>query len=231
MIIYMESKSEFYIVDFDRTLVDSDKLLDVFITIANKYYNIPREQIEKAHEDIKARGDSFDTAGYVREHLYEEDRGDEWGHLKATYAKECEALNMLMPGASELIEWLESNDKRYGLLTYGNPLWQGMKLAAAGFEQTPHIVMVHKEKGKLISTWKNEDGTFLIPDAFGGGIVDRIVMIDDKAVSFSDFPSVPSQGYWVLDPGNELPSQQGSVPDNVVRYTDLFSVLNKLQSM
>lgn len=219
---------DFYIVDFDRTLVDSDKLFEVFIGIAHNYFDIPREQIEKANEDMKARGDSFDTAGYVREHLYELDRGDEWNSLKKAFVQECQALNMLLPGAAELIEWLESNDKQYGILTYGNPMWQGLKITAAGFEQTNHIVMVHKEKGRLISSWQDESGIFNLPEAFGSGVVDRIIMIDDKAVSFSEFPGEPSHGYWVLDPANELPSQQGSVPDNVTRCKDLYAAIDTL---
>ena len=222
------NSTNFYIVDFDRTLVDSDKLFEVFIEIAHRYFDIPREQIEKANADIKARGDSFDTAGYVREHLYEEDRGDEWKSLKQAYIKECQSLNMLLPGADELIERLNSHDKQYGILTYGNPMWQGLKITAAGFEQTNHIVMVHKEKGRLISSWRDANGMFHLPEAFGGGTVDRVVMIDDKAISFSEFPESPSQGYWVLDPANELPSQQGSVPDNVARHKDLFSVIDNL---
>lgn len=222
------NKTEFYIVDFDRTLVDADKLLGVFIEIAHKYLDIPREQMEKANEDIKARGDSFDTAGYVREHLYEQDRGDEWNSLKKLYIQECQALNMLLPGAAELIEWLESNDKQYGILTYGNPMWQGLKITAAGFEQTSHIVMVHKEKGRLISSWRDESGIFNLPEAFGGGVVDSIVMIDDKAVSFSEYPEEPSRGYWVLDPANELPSQQGNVQENIERCTDLHEVMKRL---
>jgi hypothetical protein len=44
--------NRFNIVDFDRTLVDSDKLLEVFMEIANDYYNIPREQIEKADREF-----------------------------------------------------------------------------------------------------------------------------------------------------------------------------------
>lgn len=221
-------KTEFYIVDFDRTLVDSDKLFEVFIEIAHRYFAIPREQIEKANEDMKARGDSFDTAGYVREHLYEEDRGDEWKSLKQAYIKECQALNMLIPGASELIQWLESNGKQYGILTYGNPMWQGLKITAAGFDQTNHIVMVHKEKGRLITSWRDDSGMFRLPEAFGAGLVDSVVMIDDKAISFCEFPGEPSKGYWVLDPQNELPSQQGSVPENVVRCVDLREVISHM---
>lgn len=221
-------KIEFYIVDFDRTLVDSDKLLEVFLEIAHNYYDIPREQIEKADADVKQRGDSFDTAGYVRDHLMAIDRGDDWADLEKQFIHESRSLNYLLPGAAELLEWLPAHGKRYGILTYGNPLWQRLKLTAAGFNHVHHIIMEQKEKGKLISSWLRSDGTFRIPDALGRGSADAIIMIDDKAISFADFPSSPSRGYWVLDPAHELPSQKGDVPQNVTRFGDLQSVIANL---
>lgn len=223
-----ENKHGFYIVDFDRTLADSDKLLEVFIEIADKYFQIPKEQIEKVDADIKQRGDTFFLASYVRDQLNEEGRIEEWADLEKQFIHESRALNYLLPGAAELLEWLAANGKRYGILTYGDPLWQHLKLTAAGFNHVRHIIMEQKEKGKFISGWQRPDGTFRIPDALGRGDADFIVMFDDKAVSFSDFPTAPSHGYWVLNPEHELPSQQGTVPSNVTRYTNLFEVIETL---
>lgn len=220
--------ADFFIVDFDRTLVDADKLLEVFIELASSYLNIPRQEIEKADLDVKKRGDSFDLAGYIREHLSAEGQEKEWADLEKKFIHESRALNYLLPGAAELLEWLAAHGKRYGILTYGNPLWQRLKLTAAGFNHVHHIVMEQKEKGKFISGWQRQDGTFRIPDALGRGTADHIIMIDDKAVSFDHFPEEPSHGYWVLDPARELPSQQGSVPPNIERYNDLHAVIDAL---
>lgn len=218
----------FYITDFDRTLVDSDKLLEVFIEITEEHFAIPREQIEKADRDIKQRGDSFDTAGYVRDHLAEEGKSEEWDALEKQFIHECRSLNMLLPGAKELLDWYAANGKRYGILTYGNHLWQGIKLTAAGFNHVDHIIMDYKEKGRLIKHWRLEDGTFRMPHEFGGGIVDKIILLDDKAVSFSEFPNSPSEGYWVVDQTKALPSQSGEVPSNVYNMNNLFEVVEKL---
>lgn len=218
----------FYIVDFDRTLADSDKLLEVFIEIANNYFDIPREQLIKVDADIKARGDSNDMAGYVRDHLAEQGEGEKWGDLEKRFIHDSRALNYLLPGATELQGWLSANNKRHGILTYGNPLWQKMKLTASGFNHVPRIVTEHKHKGRLIRDWQQADGTFAIPHEFGGGFASKVILIDDKAVSFADFPSAPSGGHWVLDPSRELPSQQGVVPGNVQRHSDLFSVIESL---
>lgn len=216
--------NEFYIVDFDRTLVDTDKMTEVFIEIAEQYGAISREQIEKADADVKRQGDSFDTAGYVRDRLSAEGRSEQWDTLEKQYIHESRSLNYLLPGAAELLEWLAANGKRYGILTYGNPLWQRIKLTAAGFNHTRHIIMEQKEKGRLISSWQRPDG-FRLPQAMGGGDASHIILIDDKAVSFDHFPSSPSRGYWVLDPTNELPSQKGSVPTNVTRHYSLIELV------
>lgn len=222
--------SVFYILDFDRTLADSDKLLEVFIEVAEEHSAISREQIEKADRDVKLRGDSFDTASYVRDHLVIADDGqsDEWDRMLKQFIHECRSLNMLLPGASDLLERLATRGDRYGILTYGNPLWQGIKLTAAGFNHVDHIVTDRKEKSLFIKKWQQADGSFTIPHEFGGGTAASVVMIDDKAVSFDGFPGVPSKGYWVVDKGNMLPSQQGEVPENVDWYPGLPELIADL---
>lgn len=222
------NQQKFYIVDFDRTLVDSDKLLQVFIEVAQQHGGITREQIEAADVAIKSTGDSFDTAGFVRDHLFAEGRGEEWDDMEKQFIHESRALNYMLTGASELIGYLKLTGSKYGILTYGNPLWQRIKITAAGFNHVPHIIMTQKEKGRLVSSWQREDGLFQLPQEFGGGVVEEIVLIDDKAVSFTEYPDVPSQGFWVLDPAHELPSQQGTVPANVQRHNDLHSVIKSL---
>lgn len=213
--------SAFYIVDFDRTLADSDKLLEVFMEVADEFFEIPSEQIKRADADVKARGDSFDTASFVRDYLHEHGEGGKWQELEKQFIHQSRSLNMLLPGAVELLDHLRSTGEGYGILTYGNPLWQHLKLAAAGFNHVNRIVMEQKEKGKLITSWRQPNGQFILPQEFGGSHVDRIVMFDDKAVSFNSFPPAPSQGYQVVDPARILPSQAGEVPDNVIQAPNL----------
>ena len=224
----LDPANEFYIVDFDRTLVDTDKLNEVFGEIADSYGAISREQLMQADADMKRIGDSLATAGYVRDHLNNVGRSDEWAALEKQFIHESRSLNYLLPGAAELLEWLAARGKRYGIITYGDPLWQRLKLTAAGFKHIPHIIMEQKEKGRFISSWRLSDGTFRLPDAFKRDVVERVVMIDDKAVSFTEFPSGPSKGFWVLDPSHELPSQQGEVPVNVVRVSSLVELIEHL---
>lgn len=226
----MADQKPFFIVDFDRTTADSDKLLEVFLSVVDQYLDLPREQIEAADADVKARGDSFDTASYVRNYLADHDEVGKWDQLTKQFIHESRSLNMLMPGASELLQYLDQNKIKYGILTYGNPLWQHLKLSAAGFNHVRRIVMTTKEKGRLIAGWQQPDGSFILPHELGGGTVGSVVMIDDKAVSFEGFPGQPSEGFWVLDPAHELISQQGAVPDNVTRFRNLAETLEYLIS-
>lgn len=218
----------FYIVDFDRTLADSDKLLQVFIEITNQYIILPLSQVEKIDADVKAKGDSFDTASYVRNHLADSDQLDLWERLEKQFIHESRALNMLLPGASELLSYLNQGQLPHGILTYGNPMWQHLKLTAAGFNHVHRIVTTNKHKGLLISSWLKEDGLFHLPQEFGGVTARKIVLIDDKAASFEGFPGEPSTGYQVLNLDNALPAQLGDVPSNVTHANTLAEVINLL---
>lgn len=218
----------FYIVDFDRTLADSDKLLQVFIEITNQYIILPLSQVEKIDADVKAKGDSFDTASYVRNHLADQGDLDLWDRLEKQFIHESRSLNMLLPGANELLDFLNQNNLAHGVLTYGNPMWQHLKLTAAGFNHVHRIVTTNKHKGLLISSWLKDDGLFHMPPEFGGATARRVVLIDDKAASFEGFPGQPSTGYQVLDLASALPAQLGSVPDNVKHVTTLREVINSL---
>lgn len=211
----------FYIVDFDRTLADSEKLFDMFVAVVQRYTTIPEQQITAAHEQMIAKGDSFDTASFVRDHMREVGEGERWNELEKQFIRESRSLDMLLPGARDLLDTFRTHGKRFGILTYGNPLWQHLKLSAAGFNHLPRIIMVQKQKGRLVSSWQQPDGSFHIPQEFGGGTADRIVMLDDKAISFEGFPGLPSVGYHVVDRAHLLPSQEGDVPSNVTHCTTL----------
>ncbi len=219
----------FYILDFDRTLADTDKLLEVFIQIANQYVDLPQGTVEAADASVKQTGDSFDTATYVRDYLKDHDQADTWERLERQFIHESRALDMLLPGAAELLELLEAKHIRYGILTYGNPPWQHLKLTASGFNHVARIVIVTKQKGLIIRSWQQPDGTFRLPQEFGGGEANEIVLIDDKAVSFEGFPDISARGYWVLNPAHELSSQLGEIPQGVQRLGDLYELIELLK--
>jgi hypothetical protein len=76
-------------------------------------------------------------------------------------------------------------------MTYGNPYWQRLKIAAAGLEKVPCIVVDSSRKARQIASWYDEaQNRYVLPRPLldGAGADDRIVreiiLVDDKLVAF-----------------------------------------------
>lgn len=218
----------FYLLDLDSTIVDSDKLLEQFITLARQYVDLSVEQMSRIDTDIKQAGESFDAASYVRSRVVKGSSLTQWRQLKKQYVRETSASEVLLPGAMELFEFLGSTGCHYGILTYGNPEWQHLKLSATALGDVPYLVTARREKGKLIASWQGADGVFALPEEYGGERAASVCLVDDKAISFKGFPGRPSYGCHVVRPGELLPSQRGEVPLNVVRARSLYDVVELL---
>lgn len=218
----------FYLLDFDRCLVDTERLFDMFVEVVTHYTSIPMSELKAADRDMKRRGDSFDTASFVRERLLELGDVIVWEKIVQEFIEKVGETDVLMLGARQLIDRLDSRQLHYGVLTYGNPLWQDIKLRACGLSDLPTYIAPRKEKGLLIQSWL-QSGVFLLPKELTGVWTKALVLVDDKAVSFDGFPSLPSRGFWVLDDTQPiLPSQQGGVLSNVKRVQNLTDVINTI---
>lgn len=214
----------FYVIDFDRTLVDSDSLLEEFAAKVAEYTDVSTEDIMGADRLAKQKGESFDAARYVRTRLTQRGEGKYWHELSDRFIKDLPAVDVMLPGASRLLEAFDRQGCRYGILTYGSPLWQELKIRASGLDEVKRIITTRKEKGRIVAEWQSGGGVFVLPPEFGGGVVQSIVLIDDKAVSFEGFPGAPSYGFHVVGEGLGLRAQRGSVPGNVQRLTGLQKV-------
>lgn len=220
----------FYILDFDRCIADTNALFDEFEREVVAHTGLTAWSLRNVRHEVEAVGDSFDTATYVRAQLELGNLQGEWNQIVDGFIEVCKGKDMLNPGARELMAWLEEREIPYGTLTYGEEMWQRLKLQAAGLSDMLCLITDDKRKGDIVQSWKNSEGKFELPRELGGGIYDKLVLVDDKAVSFDDFPSLPSHGYWVLSTRHELPSQSGEVPGNVKRVeslNDLLEILNK----
>lgn len=218
----------FYILDFDRCIGNTDKLFDAFERTVVDHTGLTAWSLRNVRHEVEAVGDSFDTATYVRAQLHLANEEQKWRALERDFVSSSEKETMLTPGAQELLDWLNSNNLPYGILTYGEKIWQKLKIQAAGLKEVPQLITTNKHKGSVIQEWQRTDGVFKLPDELGGGLYRSLVLIDDKAVSFDNFPPLPSTGYWVLPRGHVLPSQAGEVPGNVTRLASLKSVREHL---
>ncbi len=218
-----------YIVDFDRTLVDSD--------IINKYLN---ESVEKvtgispsvmtmADHQARESGGSFDTLQFLRQLVSPEQMHAIKESFFAITAQKAKQKKVLFePGAFELVQRLPN----ILIMTYGGQEWQEWKIEASGLGGEWYIITDHKEKGRFLA--EAYDGERFVIDGvmnFNGSIVaSSIELTDDKADSFSSFPTHHATGNWYVPKGRVLQKSQqlrGELPDNVKVIESLHQVAEK----
>lgn len=227
----------FYILDFDRCLADTNKLDAAFLRqIDAQSIGIDTQAVSAARRDAEARGESFDTAMYVRTMLAKrgEEGDQEWTTLLDSFIAATAHDDMLLPFARELIDYLQKRQYRFGIVTYGGRIWQLTKMSAAGLIELPHIVTSVKEKGVLLASWVQEDSSFLIPRELTGDEDDvrarRLVFIDDKPISFTGLP--PNvDAYCAITPGVTWPEEVlSALPAHVTVTKGLGSIIELLES-
>lgn len=147
----MDKGSLFVLLDFDRTLADTDRLKMAF-----------DETVFEVRRD-----DSQETDSIVVERFL---------------AKTSNA-NYLLPGAKELLRFLDDFLIAHGILTYGDSVWQELKLRAARLDQVPYLITDDKAKGRLISSW-NQEGVYRLPAELGAGEYQHLMLVDDRIHSF-----------------------------------------------
>jgi hypothetical protein len=222
----------FYVLDLDRTLVDTDRLYIILETVLERTTNVKVSQLQDERMAVEARGESFSMVGFLHR-LLDSAPGDvSWQQVQQAFIIEAQQQDVSEPYAAELLRILDGRQLPYGIITFGNEAWQLAKIEAAGHMSIPHLVTRIKEKGVLLTGWKQPDGTFIIPPAmtrdFKPLSVDSIVFLDDKAVSFNNMPT-GVQGVFVKSPTLELlPSQRGVIPPSVTTVIGLDGAIELL---
>ncbi len=218
-----EKSREYYLLDFDRCLADTDKLAEVFFDKVGAHTGITKDQLDLARRDVELSGGSFDAVAYIQDKLESSGDSQIFELIERDFIDSVRADDYLLPGARELLQKLEN--LQHGIMTYGGERWQRMKIAAVALDNVAALITATPKKGQLIASWQQSDSTFKLPrelnsndQAFGS-----VVLIDDKAVSFRELPS-NAKGYQVLPSGNVLPSQAGDLPGNVTRVETLHDI-------
>jgi len=200
----------FYILDLDRCLVNTDRLQALLQRIIERETPIGTGTLNEVREAYEAAGGSFDTASYMKDFFdsQSEDGQELWNRIARLAIEESQGEDMLLPYAAELLARLRSENVAFGIVTYGGNMWQETKIAASGLGEIPHIVTPIKEKGRLLTSWKQDDGSFILPGPLGGGRVinaKTLVFIDDKPISFMGIPD-GVKAICAITPGVTWPS-------------------------
>jgi hypothetical protein len=212
----MDENKTFYLLDLDRTLLDTVKLTEHLFQIVSQHdAQIATELTEKAEQDY-LRGAPFAAREEIEARLGAETTDEIERQLLANEQHE----QLLLPGALRMIEFARPNA---GILTYGELRGQTMKLKAVRLETLPHLITSHRAKGELISMWHQADGRYRLPVEFGSASVQQVVLVDDRLISFQGIPA-QARGYWVTQKPPTT-AEISVVPANVVIVRSLHEVI------
>jgi hypothetical protein len=213
------SFSTFYLLDLDRTLFDTAKATEIMRGVVALHDTALAAALEQRFEEYERLGESFSMRDFIVENVGE----DEMQKIETKYIERARSQDILMPGTKELLEYLRSKQGvGMGILTYGSPLGQAMKIrAAVGLEEIPFLITAETYKGAQIASWRGSDEVYHLPDELGGGTTPSIVFVDDKPFSFKGLP-IDCVGYHVIsvfDAGIE------KLPPNVTTLKNLAGVI------
>lgn len=210
--------STFYILDLDRTIFDTEKSMQVMRGVVAMHDSDLASALAQRFEEYTLLGESFSVRDFIIENIGEE----ETQKIELKYHQTALEHDLLYHGAKELIEYIRAkDDTKLGILTYGSPLGQAMKInAAAGLEGIPFLVTSETYKGAQIAGWRQDDDYYHLPEELGGFVTKHIVFVDDKPFSFNGLP-IDLVGYLVMsvyDAGIE------KIPLNVTTVNSLDEV-------
>lgn len=225
--------STFFVLDFDRTLGNTEKFHDVLEqVIKEEVATITIGSLRAARARAEAAGKSFDTIDYVRQFLTQSTTTT-WQDVLQAFIRQAKTQDMLLPHAAELLRLLDEKKIPYGIITYGGEAWQLAKIEAANLLAVPHLVTHIEEKSRILAGWKHHDNeSFVIPPAltrdFRPLTVDMIVFLDDKAKSFHLIPAGVKGIHVHSATQPPLPSQQGVLPPDVTSVAGLDGAIKLL---
>lgn len=219
----------FFALDFDRCLGRVDAYFDLMkTTLAKHALELEGPQLDSARREIEQAGGTFFLLPYLLDYgIISEQALSLVEREFLQLAAERPQTEFLEDGALELIDYIRSQELPCGIVTYGYPRWQQLKLRASRLD-VPFVITEHVSKAEVVGAWKTTRGTFWIPPLFVSGHprgieVDEVVLVDDKALGFAGLPT-GARGYWVKSE-QLLPSQMGQVPSSVVTVASLKSII------
>ncbi|MEO5950254.1 MAG: hypothetical protein ABIQ04_02290 [Candidatus Saccharimonadales bacterium] len=220
----------FFVLDFDRTLGNTDLLFDIFQSVTETNTSFSVNQLAAGRREVESKGESFDVIDYVKSELSSDNKSSVWHGIEGLFIKSSNQADCMMPGAQELLAILDETHKSYGILTYGGEQWQTLKIKATGLTYVPMLVTDSYAKGKLISTWRQPDGTFQIPDSLSKGqglIAKKIVLIDDKKQNFDHLPA-NCTGFYIVGKTTYTDNKFSKPPKGVIEVENLLEVISLL---
>lgn len=223
----------FYALDFDRCLGDVPALVERLARVIDQLGYVSHDELIGMRDATEASGGSFDAVAYLRDKA----GSDAVAHVLDSYAaaSAIDSEAFLMPGAQQLLSWLDEAGHPYGIMTFGSEDWQLAKIRLAGLGGIATYVTDTPRKGRRIIDWFNDTRCcYVLPSVYKiEHAIESVVLVDDKADAFNGLESIPgARGYWVQpNDGVVLLSQQGRVPRNVITVQSLHEIVRSEQKI
>lgn len=214
-----EHKRLFQCIDLDRTLFDTSRFAKALTGEYDVFYPGMGAQLDDRFENSYKREKTY----FLLRELRERQGDDHFEAMVQKVVRQLGASSLILTGVDERLaqaDILTSVRPSWGIFTYGDEIDQRMKADIIGFAAAPFLLTNSPDKGKTMSTWLQDDGTFLLPEEYGGHRVDIVTLEDDKLSAFYHLPN-GAYGFWLTqdtDAETKLKEaqQRGEVGDNVV---------------
>jgi len=195
--------STFQLIDLDRTLFDTAAFVAAITQEVDSTQPGLGAELRARFEAAYKKEQTFFLLRYLRQ-----EKGDAWFEDVVSRIVERDGAGaFMMPGARERIAYAETwqladdYTPAWGIFTYGDPVDQLMKLRILELEDAPVYICETPGKARVIHSWVQPDGRFRLPQEFGGVVVNRLTLEDDKLRAFEGLP-VHVTGFWIGAPAD-----------------------------
>lgn len=209
----MTKPRRFQLIDLDRTIFDTSRFAKAITDEIDKIEPGVGVEFDRKFEEAYEKKTTFFLLRYLRE-----TRGDTWFEQTVErVVSQMGANSLYLAGVSERLARVDEYSSlrpSWGIITYGDDIDQRLKAQLIGLDTVPFFLADVVEKGYIAASWQQPDGTFRLPEVFGGGIADEVTLEDDKLIAFAGLPE-HAYGFWVTP--LEADEAQAAIDDAVQR--------------
>lgn len=219
---------KFFVVDFDRCIGSVDSSFDLITSIAADLGIISRKDFRIARAEAESKRISFSVLSYIKDNKADVDLNA----IEVEYIKRAQQDHKKLqePGAEKFIAHLKNRGEFFCIMSFGDPHWQRVKIKAAGFSDTPLLLVDTEHKAKNIAKWHDETVSgFIIPSNLFVDQVSRntkeIILVDDKQSAFHGLPE-GVRGYWVQNTNSPHAVWQGESYASVQAVSRISAIID-----
>lgn len=217
----------FQVIDLDRTIFNTSRFVELITNKIDELEPGLGSEIEARFEAAYAREETFFALEFIRQRFGEERYNKMVNEVTAPFGADYWCI----PGAKQRLDRadeLTSLRPSYGILTYSqNTEDQYRKLQLIGFSDAPVLVTDTPDKARVLESWRQPDGTFILPQEFGAQTVNALTLEDDKLRAYTDLPN-NVLGLWLTQDAPATHKLTNPLYAHVVAVKDLNESLEEL---